>query len=249
MDSQYLYAGYNFRIYTHNGHYTDRRTGSARHYINYIVKGRSRYITPSGTYEVGQGTLFYIPMGLPYELYSWCDDTFELRSCGFTIFPEARNKKFMFQTLPQEFVDEFLQLPLNFLPDSKTLCAFYGFLDRLVPYMEEAPHRPPLLEKLSALILADPLARIPALAQQCGLAESTLFLNVKKLTGKTPNEYKTEVLIGEALRLLASTDIPIHEISEKLGFNSTNYFRELFKKHTKQTPSHFRVRPKLDDIG
>ena len=246
MDTQYLYDGNNFKVYIHEGRYTNRKMGSARHYLNCITKGRSKYITPSGTVEIGPGTLFYIPMGMPYEVVSWPDaGVFELHSCGFVLFPETKNKNFKFQTLPDEFVEEFLQIPLNQQPDSKTISVFYGLVDRLLPYMEVQEQAPKLLEKLSKLILEDPMARIPDLAQRCGMSESSLFMNVKKLAGKTPNEYRIDVLIAEAVRLLASTDVPIHEIHERLGFNSANYFRELFKKYMILTPYNFRIRSRI----
>lgn len=249
MDDQHIYKGNNFRTYKYDTQkYFDRRIGSPRHYINYIVTGYCRYVTPKGSREFGPGDFFYIPMGMPYEIYSWGADHMS-RSCGFELFPEARTKRFKFQSLPQEFVPEFLDIPLNYLPDTPTLVKFYGLLEKLLPHLEEEEESSPLLETLSKRILEDPTARIPALARHCGLAEPTLYVHVKKLTGKTPNEYRMDVLMAEALRLVASTDIPIHTIAEQLGFSSINYFREQFKRHTSALPTNYRKRGKLENYG
>lgn len=249
MNYQNIYAGNNFRTYKYDTQrYYDRRIGSPRHYINYIVSGYCRYVTPKGTFEFGPGDFFYIPMGMPYEFYAWGADHVS-HSCGFELFPEARTKRFKFQPLPKEYVAEFLSIPRNFLPDTPTLVKFYGLLEKLIPHLEEEEEASPLLETLSKLILENPNARIPALARQCGLAEATLYIHIKKLTGKTPNAFRMDILMAEALRLVASTDTPVHTIAEQLGFSSVNYFRQQFKLHTSAPPASYRKRKKLKDYG
>lgn len=249
MDKQQIYAGNNFRTYKYDQpRYFDRRIGSPRHYINYLSSGYCRYVTPKTTLEFGPGDFFYVPMGMPYEIYTWGSDYLSL-SCGFELFPEARTKHFKFQALPKEYIDAFLTIPLNYLPDTPTLVKFYRLLEKLIPHLEEEEESSPLLEALSKRILENPTARIPALARQCGMAEATLYLHVKKLTGKTPNAFRMDILMAEALRLAASTDIPIHDIAEKLGFSSVNYFRQQFKLHTSEPPTNYRKRKKLKDYG
>ncbi len=251
MENQQVYAANNFRVYAYDQNkYFNRRMGSPRHYIQYITKGHVRYVTSHKTYSFSQGDLYYLPMGLSYESYCWGAEGYEVYSCGFELFPEARTKKFKPQLLPAEFLPEFLDIPLSRLPSTPTLVKFYTLLEKLLPYLEEdEKETPPLLETLSAKILEDPTARIPALARHCGLAEPTLYVHVKKLTGKTPNEYRMDVLMVEALRLLASTDIPVHTISEQLGFSSVNYFRQQFKIHTSVSPTFYRKQGKLENYG
>lgn len=249
MDNQQLYARNNFRTYKYaQPCYFDRRIGSPRHYINYLSSGHCRYVTPKITLEFGPGDFYYIPIGMPYEIYTWGTDYLSL-SCGFELFPEARTKLFKFQTLPKEYIDEFLTIPLNFLPDTPTLVKFYGLLEKLIPHLEEDEKTSPLLETLSKLILENPTARIPALARHCNLAESTLYVHIKKLTGKTPNAFRMDILMAEALRLVASTDTPVHTIAEQLGFSSVNYFRQQFKLHTSAPPANYRKRDKLENYG
>ena len=191
MDNQHLYAGNNFQIYHHDEQkYFDRRMGSPRHYINYLAKGNVRYVTTRGTFEFKAGDFYYIPMGTAYEFYNWGRQNCEIHSCGFSLFPETRTKKFKFQNLPSQYIPEFLQIPLQRLPDTPTLVKFYGLLEKLLPHLQEDQIGSPLLESLTKMILQDPTARIPALARQCGLAESTLYVHIKKQTGKTPNEYR-----------------------------------------------------------
>jgi AraC family transcriptional regulator, melibiose operon regulatory protein len=58
--------------------------------------------------------------------------------------------------------------------------------------------------------------------------------------GNTVMEYLTSLRIKKAKMLLAHTEIPITEISEYVGINSSQYFSTLFKKHTGKTPIDYR---------
>ena len=248
MDVEQLLQTNYFRIYRHPaGYYADRRVGMPRHYINYRIRGRTRYVTEDGVLEVGPGDLYYIPMGMKAEMFDGVDEPTETMSCGFILFPEARKRRFCPQKLPAQFIPDIQKIPMNYLPDTDALAQLYSLLARLLPHMkEEAVTTPALLEKLSSLIRQDPSARIPTLAKECGVSESSLYVQVKELSGKTPNEFRMDVVISEAIRLLASSDIPIHLVAERLGFSSSNYFRKVFLEHTGLTPSRLRNRPTLD---
>jgi AraC-like DNA-binding protein len=67
-----------------------------------------------------------------------------------------------------------------------------------------------------------------------------LCAHFKKETGKTITAYIHELKIKECKRLLATTQMPIIQISTQLGFSSQNYFHTVFKKITGMTPVEFR---------
>ncbi|MBS4200453.1 helix-turn-helix transcriptional regulator [Bacillus sp. FJAT-49732] len=62
----------------------------------------------------------------------------------------------------------------------------------------------------------------------------------KKLMNCTIMEYLTLLRMDKAKALLADTDIPIIEISQYVGINSSQYFSQIFKKHTSMTPIDYR---------
>lgn len=66
---------------------------------------------------------------------------------------------------------------------------------------------------------------------------STLF---KKETGYTVNEYITSIRLEKAKDLLLKTNLKVYEISEMVGYSSSQYFSQLFLTYTKKTPSEFR---------
>lgn len=59
-------------------------------------------------------------------------------------------------------------------------------------------------------------------------------------TGSTPNAYIRQVRTKQAARLLASTDLSVQDISNRVGVPDANYFIKLFKKEYAMTPSEYR---------
>ena len=58
--------------------------------------------------------------------------------------------------------------------------------------------------------------------------------------GSSPVEYRTKKRIEKAKLLLETTDIPIKEIVEMLGFYDAAYFYKVFEKSTSLTPKQYR---------
>lgn len=62
----------------------------------------------------------------------------------------------------------------------------------------------------------------------------------KKYTGKTVNEYIRELKMAIACDCLKTTDMPVVELSNMLGYTSLSHFNRIFKKYTSQTPAAYR---------
>ena len=60
--------------------------------------------------------------------------------------------------------------------------------------------------------------------------------------GQGFSEYLTSSRIALALDKLAATDKPIRTVSEECGFNDSNYFATVFRKHVGITPGEYRKR-------
>ncbi|QYR23259.1 AraC family transcriptional regulator [Paenibacillus sp. sptzw28] len=74
------------------------------------------------------------------------------------------------------------------------------------------------------------------------------FCNVfKQVTGKTLIEYIHLLRVKEAERLLLETDLPVTEISGRVGFSNMTYFGRVFKKIKNATPTDIRKQlPSID---
>lgn len=61
-------------------------------------------------------------------------------------------------------------------------------------------------------------------------------------TRTTLFSYLNRIRMNAAARLLASTEMKISDISEKVGIMDSNYFTKCFKKEYRMTPAEYRRR-------
>ena len=63
---------------------------------------------------------------------------------------------------------------------------------------------------------------------------------VKKETGKSPQEYIQDKIIDFSKELIATTNKTVSEIAYQLGFQYSQHFNRVFKKHVGATPNEYR---------
>ena len=81
---------------------------------------------------------------------------------------------------------------------------------------------------------------IKTLSQHTFLTPNYLCLLFKKETGKTLNQYITEVRIEKAKELLRNRQVKLYAVSTSVGFSDANYFAKIFKKLEGINPSEYR---------
>lgn len=62
----------------------------------------------------------------------------------------------------------------------------------------------------------------------------------KKYIGKTPINYLVDRRVDASKELLATTNLSIEKIAEKVGFSSQSYFNQVFKKKLGTSPTQYR---------
>lgn len=87
---------------------------------------------------------------------------------------------------------------------------------------------------------ADPELHIRDLAPICGITEVHLRRLFTALYGKTPFAFLQEIRIRHAQVLLRNTQKPVGEITLLCGFGDIYGFSHCFKRHTGQSPLHYR---------
>lgn len=81
---------------------------------------------------------------------------------------------------------------------------------------------------------------IKDIADRVYLSTGHLCGTFKKETGKTLNNYITEVRIEEAKRLLEESEMKIYEVSLEVGYQSSQYFSQIFYKMTGTYPTNWQ---------
>lgn len=70
---------------------------------------------------------------------------------------------------------------------------------------------------------------------------STFYKQFRETTGTTPGKELRESRIVAACRMLENSTATISRISEQCGFSSANYFAQVFRRHTGQSPGEYRA--------
>lgn len=81
---------------------------------------------------------------------------------------------------------------------------------------------------------------IKDIAERVHLSAGHLCSLFKKETGKTLNSYITEVRIEEAKKLLEEGELKIYEVSLAVGYQSSQYFSQIFYKMTGIFPTDWQ---------
>ncbi len=78
------------------------------------------------------------------------------------------------------------------------------------------------------------------IAEHFNYTENYLTKFIKKSTGQNASQLLIELRLTKACELLADTDYPVEEIAYNIGYKSSGYFYNLFKKTYHITPVQYR---------
>jgi AraC-like DNA-binding protein len=110
-----------------------------------------------------------------------------------------------------------------------------------MPETHTAPSSDPLAE-LNAYLrehLSEPLT-LESVARQMHLSRTQFVRRIRQQTGKTFVEHLTECRLQEARVLLAESEWPASVIANIVGFRSSTYFHQFFRRKQGMTPLEYR---------
>ncbi len=81
---------------------------------------------------------------------------------------------------------------------------------------------------------------VRAMADMSGLSERAFLRRFRRATGQSPVEYVQTLRVEEAKHMLETTDKPIDEISEEIGYSEPSSFRSAFRKRVGMPASAYR---------
>ena len=88
---------------------------------------------------------------------------------------------------------------------------------------------------------------VDVLCSLLNMSRTSLYNKIKALTDQAPGDYVRIIRLTRAAKLLKEGKHNITEIAELTGFNDAKYFREVFKKHYKVSPSKYGKGEKASD--
>ncbi len=106
-----------------------------------------------------------------------------------------------------------------------------------------AARRERLLAEVRAEVLAAMAAgrtAVPDLAGRRGMSRTRFSHHFRRTTGLSPARFVTQVRIGEAARLLASTDLKLAAVASQTGFADATHLGKVFRRLYFVTPDTYR---------
>lgn len=81
---------------------------------------------------------------------------------------------------------------------------------------------------------------IDLLAADMNMSRTSLYNKIKALTDLSPSDYVRNIRLTKAAELLKEGELNVTEVAERTGFSDAKYFREVFKKQFKVSPSKYK---------
>jgi AraC-like DNA-binding protein len=81
-------------------------------------------------------------------------------------------------------------------------------------------------------------------ARECNMSKSSFLHTFSKVMGTTPIKYINSIKLKNSEPMLCETDMPISEIAQALGFSSSQYYSNTFKKYYGIKPTEYRNKSK-----
>lgn len=148
-----------------------------------------------------------------------------------------------FMTKPFQVNELLVGISAYFLNQEKKLKRF--FLENApVDQITDNSLSRDFLNMLIALIeehLASPELNVDFLAKELGVSKSTLYRNLKTLTGRSAVDFIKTIRMRKSLALIKEGKMNISEIATHTGFNSPSYFTTTFKKYFGFSPKELKT--------
>jgi len=105
------------------------------------------------------------------------------------------------------------------------------------------PHGDERIRKVEAYLQANFRndLSVQVLASRAGLGERTFVRHFKAATGHLPAGYQQALRIQAAKAMLERDDMPVQAISAEVGYDDVAFFRSLFKRIVRMTPTEYRA--------
>ncbi len=226
--------------------------------FGFIEKGCGEFFFDDKSITVKKGDIIFVPMNSTY-ISKWNKADFsEYISAHFQFdipSPFYRHYKFSIQKISVENYDELKNMfehlydTYNNAEKSKAnqfsvLGMFYNIMGRIYPHLEftrigridDRIRR--AVDYIENNYTED--FSVAYLAEICDMSISHFHYCFKKELGISAIDYKHRVCIRNASLMLIENKKSIEEISEAVGFKSSIYFREIFKKIMGISPREYK---------
>ena len=238
----FIFTRFCFNSFRHN----DISHGIEHSYIAYMREGHAHIVAGKQSFSIKEGEFFFLPKHFQYHSYWYPEKSGVIRfdSYAFRNVPRRNSITYPPQAIPafDEAIELNNKLSATKQVDFYSVGLFYQLLGLLVEKMVcvSEDQRIIIIEKAEEYMRNNVNAKVPDMAQHCGISQTGLYETFKRVKGYTPVAAKHRIIAERAKELLLTTDLSIEQISENLGIGTAAYFRKIFYKVTQKTPREVR---------
>ena len=254
MNNTEFYKSFSFKlIELKNPKHTDNSKGITCNFVARMRSG-SGYIVSADKKRIDlkKGDVFFLPIGLKYHSY-WTPDPetkdVSWDSFAFECIPLKANARARALVIAsdKELDKLFDKIANNPFVNCQTVSCLYSIIDIISKTQKEMFLSKPdqTLESIERFLTRNKPFSVKALAKECQMSQSALYLWFKKNLNMTPIDYKNKHKVNIAVNLLSYTDMDLEEITTITGFNSVSHLRNLIKQFYNKTPTQLRKESKL----
>lgn len=226
-------------------------------HLYYITKGSATVVCNNNTtLTMEAGNWYLLPTGTSVKY--WCDDFMEEFAFHFKLCNND-HADLLFRTpgpytLPiEEDITKILFALLESNTSTNAIKLQNIIYSKLIDFIETCnitfnqPKLSPCVSKSISYINKNLSIQISAteLSEKFFVSKSTVEKCFRKELGISVHEYLSDAVMLKASELLRNTNMPIHDISEDLGFCDQFYFSKQFKKKFGKSPRDFRNSPAI----
>lgn len=141
---------------------------------------------------------------------------------------------------------------VHFINELYTTIRYDKFVQKVLDYGQwltaqvgqaQMPNASPIIRQVIRYIKQNHLNSISLeeVARYCCLSRYHLSHLFKKEIGVGVIDYLNQIRVEKAAFYAQTTDLPIQQIANQVGFQDANYFSRMFKKYTGRSPREFRT--------
>ncbi len=230
-------------------HFCDGSAGLKSAAFGFAVRGETRLDSDLGKLSIPRGGFFALPRGLRYRSHWQGSPEIEYIMVHLSSWSGGRFLPVCMESLSNEkTLGRLLRAEKDLggsLPDRlAALSDLFDLFSRAAAHFTPAPDAAgnPAVQAAADFIRAHFRENYSAaeLAAAACVSESHLYHLFKKELQISPLEFRNEIRVEEAARLLSEKETDTREILAATGFSSDVYFREVFKKYRGVTPGEYR---------
>lgn len=225
------------RVVRKNGFLFVSKNGKDCMTFVFVKKGEMKYFFDDQAVTIPQGCGIFVPKNLSYKAVYLGDSTTSL-VLSFNLTSNT-DISFLSEVSFQntyEYRDIFSSVTMENIRNTFFLIAkAYELIDLMSRQASVIPKEyikiSPALNEITKNYFENHC--VSHYASMCGMKESNFRRLFKEYTGKSPIEYRNEIRIYEAKKLIDSGECNVQEAAYLVGFNNMSFFYEVYRKFNK----------------